>query len=157
MAAPAMQAIANITLSASSATVTFSNIPQTYRDLRLIVNAYCPGGDNSIIRFNGDSGVNYASVSMSGNGSTTTSGATSYSEIYVSTMGTAMITGIAEIFDYAQTDRHKTVLTRGNDTTAYIMARANRWTNTAAITSIAVTCSSSYSVGSTFTLYGVLA
>lgn len=153
----AMVALATTTLGSAASSVTFGSIPATYRDLRLVVNAYGPGGDNSYFRINADSGANYSWVSMRGDGSTTASNATSSAtEIYITTLGTAMTTGIAEIIDYSVTDKHKTVLTRGNDTTAWIQARASRWANTAAVTSIAVTCGGTYSTGSTFSLYGIV-
>jgi hypothetical protein len=153
----AMTALATITLGSAQATVTFGSIPATYRDLRLVVNAYGPGGDNSYCRFNSDSGANYPQVYMYGNGSSAASSSSTWSEQYLGTLGTAMTTNTLDILDYAQTDKHKSTLVRGNDTTAYVQARAGRWANTAAITSITITCGGTYSTGSVFSLYGILA
>lgn len=154
----ALVPLQNITLSGSQATVTFSNIPTTgFRDLRLIVNAYGPGGDNSFCRFNGDTGGNYPQVYMYGNGSGTGSSQASWAEQYLGTLGTARTTNTLDILDAFASDKHKTTLVRGSDTTAYVQARAGRWASTSAITSIAVTCGGTYSAGSTFALYGVVA
>lgn len=154
--ANAMVALATLTLSGSQTTITFSNIPATYRDLRLVVNAYGPGGDNSYCRFNSDSSSNYPQVYMYGNGSSANSSSSTWTEQYLGTLGTAMTTNTLDIFDYAQSDKHKSTLARGNDTTAYVQARAGCWASTSAITSIAVTCGGSYSTGSTFSLYGIV-
>jgi hypothetical protein len=86
----AMTALATITLGSAQATVTFGSIPATYRDLRLVVNAYGPGGDNSYCRFNSDSGANYPQVYMYGNGSSAASSSSTWSEQYLGTLGTAM-------------------------------------------------------------------
>jgi hypothetical protein len=60
--------------------------------------------------------------------------------------------------DYSATNKHKSVVTR-NDHPSHTQAQANRWANTAAITSIsiAVRGGSSFASGSTFSLYGVIA
>ena len=157
MAAPAMQAIANITLGASTASVAFNNIPQSYRDLRLVTTASSAGGDNIMARFNGDSSSVYARIIAAGTGSAAISGGSNYAELYLSTLGTVTALGELNVFDYSQTDRHKVSLIRGSDSSNFVFMSANRWPNNAAITSITVFCGSAFAVGSTFTLYGVLA
>ena len=60
--------------------------------------------------------------------------------------------------DYGATDKHKTIISRSDNPAAQTTVVTNRWANTAAITSVAVTAgASSYSSGSTFSLYGVIA
>lgn len=154
----AMVALYSTTLAAATSSVTIAGIPTTgYRDLRLVVNAYGPGGDNSYCRFNGDSGSNYPQVYMYGNGSSAASSASTWAELYLGTLGTAMTTNTLDIFDYSQVDKHKATLVRGSDTTAYVQARAGRWASTAAVTSITILCGGTYSIGSTFSLYGIKA
>lgn len=56
------RAIASTTLTGSAASVTFSNIPQIFRTLALVVQARTDRvleNDALIIRFNADSGANY--------------------------------------------------------------------------------------------------
>jgi hypothetical protein len=61
--------------------------------------------------------------------------------------------------DYSATDKHKTVLSRyGNSSTEVDMA-ASRWADTSAINSIQILLADAetYSAGSNFSLYGVIA
>jgi len=161
MAAPAMQAIANITLGAVSASVTFSNIPQTYRDLKLVVSSVSSAAAESYAYtyFNGD-GSNYSRVEMVGNGSTT--GSSNSANLIPITMpsSSAGVFGSAQIniMDYIATDKHKTVIYKNDTANSTTVAGAGRWASTTAITSIAITAyNNSFGAGSTFTLYGVLA
>ena len=64
--------IATQTLSANTASVTFSSIPQGYTDLVLIVSAtpVAAGTWNLEMRFNNDTGSNYSRTVLSGDGST---------------------------------------------------------------------------------------
>jgi hypothetical protein len=70
---------------------------------------------------------------------------------------------ITQIMDYAQTNKHKTMLIRSgylqpDDATRYVEASAVRWASTDAITSITVYPSTStFAIGSTFTIFGVIA
>jgi hypothetical protein len=50
------------TTAMTGASITLSSIPQTYKDLRLIIRNPLPASDNVILsmRFNGDSATNYA-------------------------------------------------------------------------------------------------
>jgi len=117
MAAPAMQAIANITLGAASASVTFSNIPQTYRDLYVVISGQTTGALNNVrVQYNGDTNSNYIAVRMLGDGSSASS-ASSGSQAFVQwgDMGAldTIITG--SVLDYSATDKNKTSLVRGNN------------------------------------------
>lgn len=166
MAAPAMQAIANITLSAASATVTFSNIPQTYRDLVLVCNVIADtAGDDIMLRLNSDiTNGNYARVLMSGNGASTYSVTGASQDMprityYGSSSTSERSSHKTEIFDYATTDKHKTYLTRSNRAGSGTDAVATRWASTAAVTTLSLNnaVSGGFGATSTFTLYGVLA
>jgi hypothetical protein len=64
--------------------------------------------------------------------------------------------------DYSTTDKHKSVLVRENtagSSTTLVVAKAGRWANTSAITSIYLFVSGGYSfaTGTTVALYGVVA
>lgn len=162
MAAPAMQAIANITLNTAASSVVFSNIPQIYRDLKLVVNSVSSAAAESYsyTYFNGDSGANYSRIEASGNGSTT--GTSTSSNLIPITMpsSTSGTFGNAQIniVDYSASDRHKTVLYQNDTLNNTVVIGAGRWASTSAITSISITAySNSFGIGSTFTLHGVLA
>jgi hypothetical protein len=74
------------------------------------------------------------------------------------TISTSQSVAIANIMDYSATDKHKTILTRGNGTSDAVIAFANRWANTAAVTSVAAsTLTGTFNSGTTISLYGVIA
>jgi hypothetical protein len=152
------------TLATNTNTVTFSTIPGTYRDLRLVISGTMSSSSSPSIRFNGDAGANYSYVSMygfsSGPASTSTSGATQGPCGWIPTSPTGQFTLTIDIMDYSATDKHKTFITRGSDTGSYVDSVCTRWNNTAAITSILVTGylgGGTYAAGTTMSLYGVLA
>lgn len=154
----AWEVIGSQTLSSASASVTFSSIPSGYRDLVLVVDLDGIAMDALGMRFNSDTGTNYTDVKMRGSGASTQSATQtdSYIEIGVNTAGSSgkrLI--VTSVMDYSATDKHKTVLTRGNST-ENVAALAGRWANTSAITSLEVleVFSKGFTAGDTFTLYG---
>jgi hypothetical protein len=156
----AMIPIANTTLGSNTASVTFSSIVGTYRDLVLVVQGTTTSGQNVTLQFNSDTGNNYSIVYMAGgNGGQSTNFLTSTSMYanYYANWDTTQANIIANIMDYSTTDKHKTVLIRDNSTSTYTEAIAGRWANTSAITSIKVAASTLFSTGTTFALYGVSA
>jgi hypothetical protein len=154
-------ALANITLSSSAATVTFTNIPNTYRDLIIIGSGTSTGTALDIgARFNSDSGTNYSQVAMFGLGSTSGSSSQgSETGFGLGRFSNSIANFQTSLMDYSATDKHKTCLTRYDDATVVTVARAGRWANTNAITSIQLYNASangqSFAIGSTFALYGI--
>ena len=154
--------MANITLGSSAASVTFSSISQAYRDLVLVINATTSNNGNPRIRFNSDTGSNYSQIRMTGNGSAASSASsTTYAGILTGDFAYAGSSSnyIVSVMDYSATDKHKTVLSRGNIAAAATEAIAGRWANTAAVTTITLDefSGGTFSSGSTFALYGVAA
>jgi hypothetical protein len=152
-------ALGNITLGGSAASVTFSSIPATYRDLVLVVNGTTTSGStaNSWIRFNGDTGSNYSYVRILGDGSSVSSSASTGNN-YLTTgdINSAIFTSVIHIMDYSATDKHKTALSKTGNVSAYLGAYVGRWANTAAITSVLVSNQSGdFTSGTTFALYGI--
>lgn len=154
--------IATVTLASTDSEVVFASIPSTYRDLVLVFNGTtsAPGADSVTFRFNTDTGSNYSNVRMVGN----SSGASSYADtantlyIGVAVNTSEPMTIHAQIFDYA-TDKHKGVLSRSNQAGGWVTAHAGRWANTSAINTVRVLptggSSWTFSIGSTFSLYGI--
>jgi hypothetical protein len=161
MPTPTYTPLANITLGSTATSVTFSSINQTYRDLILVTNVtHSANAEIDLtIRFNGDSGANYSRVAMTGDGSTAASFAqTGNNGVNVLGASTTISAAITQVMDYSATDKHKTVLFRGNLTSGRVSAFAARWANTAAITSLSVSVlSGNYAIGSSFALYGIVA
>lgn len=167
-------ALANLTLTSSSSSVTFINISQSYKDLVLVIdNAKTTTGTRSVVaRLNNDSGNTYSYVDAYGNGSST--GSISQTLSYAVLNGgtdflvpDAAWNGISHFMDYSAIDKHKTIISRGNRSLAGgisgggVSMIANRWANTSAITSIVVSTQFlvdyPFASGTTFALYGIAA
>lgn len=153
--------ISTQTLSSTTADVFFNSIPQTYTDLVLVINGNAQSGTNCGMRFNSDNTTNYSTTYFYGDGSTVNTGRVSSTTfIYGGDFNaTANCTNIFHIFNYTNATTSKTVLNR-NTTSTVTMAWVSMWRKTPeAITSINVLTSNgvSYSIGTTFTLYGIKA
>jgi hypothetical protein len=161
MPTPTYTPLANITLGSTAATVTFSSISQSYRDLILVINGGTTAGDNAYLWFNADgTSGNYSNVIMNGSGSavaSTTAAVGAYLKVYGSTTTTIGFQAIAQIMDFSATDKHKSVIVRDNNSANSAETVSARWANTAAITSIAVKANTStWIVGTTMDLYGIV-
>ena len=147
-------ALATTTLSSSASSVTFSSIPQGYRDLMLVFNGEGTGDRFMYINPNGDT-ANATAVIMNGSGSS----ANSFTLTRINFCGwtsTARSQSITHIMDYAATDKHKTFISRDTESGDRVAARAFRWASTSAITSIEIEADQfSMAAGSTFSLYGI--
>ena len=158
--------IATTTFSSTSIDYTFSSIPATYTDLVLVASQKQSGTSDYGIRFNGDSGGNYSRTIVYGDGSATNStrGSTSATRISCSYYGyppsaaSTFGVGIISIMNYSNTTSYKTALARSNSAGSGVDGNVGTWRNTAAITSVTILLDAgTYSVGSTFTLYGIKA
>ena len=163
--ATALTPIAWQSLSSTASSVTFSSIPGTYRDLRLVVTvATSSAGSALSTRFNSDTGTNYSYVEAHGNGSTTGSSTFASNNsvqtginIYTDNVNRSIIE--LNVMDYSATDKHKTVLTKfslASGTYSGVEIAAHRWANTAAITAVTIS-GATFAIGSTFALYGIAA
>ena len=158
-------AIATQTLASAAYTVTFSSIPSTYTDLVLIMNATTTANTkNPVFRFNSDTGTNYSNTELYGDGSSAVSARkTSVSAIYGGAVGVSggnESTIICNIQNYSNATTYKTALIKTASAFNSIDVVVGLWRNTAAITSIDILTLSSgqnWSIGSTFTLYGIAA
>jgi hypothetical protein len=146
--------IASQTLTTNAASVTFSSIPQGFRDLVFVIAGQmgATAGIRGII--NGDTTFgNYSGVFMA---ATTTATSGTYSNPDVAALsGSSQSMSYFHIFDYSQTDKHKTILSR-NDRSDATVARAVRWANTNAITEVSLQAdNTTFNAGTTFALYGI--
>ena len=167
-----MQLISAQTLTSASASVTFSSIPQTFTDLKLVISARITSGGapNVCIRFNSDSGANYSYKTLFGDGSSASSydqSATGNTFINIgyseNSSNTANTFGNMEIYipNYISSNYKSTSsesVQENNATTAYSMLTAGLWNNTSAITGITLVNVSggvTFAIGSSFYLYGI--
>ena len=150
------KALATTTLSTSASSVTFSNIPATYKDLVFVFAGTASGGDGIYFFMNSDTGSNYSFVRMYGTGTATGSTSGTGTSLEFGEIWGGQGNVIAHIMDYSATDKHKTVLGRTNAPANVVMAYASRWASTSAVTSLTVLTSvATFSSGSTFSLYGI--
>jgi hypothetical protein len=158
----AWTALANVTLGSAANTVTFSSISGAYKDLRLVFSGGI-GSSNASFTINNDTSSTYYWNTIEGNGSANSSawnGNTygSMANNYILWFNTSGILMTMDILDYSATDKHKTVLSRGNNTARAVNAVVNRWPSTAAVTSIRLNGNATnFTAGSTFALYGLSA
>jgi hypothetical protein len=151
--------MASNVLGTSAASITFSSIPSTYRDLVIVVTATTSVNAQLRVRPNAQT-TNLTSVTAEGNGSSTAS--VTYTNIGEmsshNNLGSDASVQIIHFMDYAITDKHKTVLMRSNRASVGVSAIAGRWASTSAITSIVLAPDGgTFNTGSSFYLYGLVA
>jgi hypothetical protein len=157
-------ALATQTLGSAAASVTFSSISSAYTDLVVVMTTKLTSGADGInLQFNGDTGTNYSFTYLSGSGSSATSGRfANTSNIKVAFNGYPTTAdghnSIVQVNNYSNATTFKTVLTRDNNANNGTGAIVGTWRNTAAVTSVVLTAvSSTFTAGSTFSLYGIAA
>lgn len=169
--------IATTTLGSAVASYTFTSIPQTYTDLVLVTclqntavfaDAVLQVGNGSI-----DTGSNYSSTFLTGNGTTASSARqTTATYTWLDYNGAPPIGGssfniaITNIMNYSNTTTYKTWLTRASSgelksgSSGGVDAIVGLWRSTSAINQIKVSIpgtSTLLNTGSTLTLYGIAA
>jgi hypothetical protein len=158
--------IATQTLGSAAATITFSSIPATYTDLKLVLVVNTTSVDLRSIRltFNADTATNYSTTRLSGDGSTASSNRsttqaniTPFTSLTSSTIPTFYT---FDVFSYAGST-NKTLLAQGSadlNGSGGVNSAVGLWRSTAAITTIGLALNSgNYNTGTTATLYGIKA
>lgn len=159
--------ITTTTLGTSAATITFSSIAASWTDLRLvIVGTPVTAGGVIYGIFNGLTTGIYSWIHLIGTGTTVTTAVSNpASAIFYNGIAPTAITTTANTIDilgYANTTLYKTILnTRAGDTNGGSgmenCLSAGSFKSTAAITSITLTNSAVFAVGTTATLFGIKA
>lgn len=165
MATPTYDPIASTTLTLPALSVTFSSldtIAAGYRDLVLVSSVKSLANGTFRTSFNGITTGIISYVSMNGNGSSAYSASSSsqsyFQDSYTDTPTDRFAVYLNQIFDFATTDKHKSMLMRSNRDDYNVAAIAGRWGSTSAITSIELAVfGTSFVSGSTFSLYGIAA
>lgn len=164
------QVLATQTLAAVAASITFSNIPQTFRNLLLLgkLRSTIAGtADDGFMRLNSDATANYDSAYLYVNGTTVAGGTivASTNGIYVGALpGSTSAANNASAIeltlpDYARTAWRKSGHARASDqseTRQVCLISDGSWRNTAAVTSLTIYASGgNLAANSTVTLYGL--
>ena len=157
------ESIATNTIISSQSSITFSSLG-SYKHLQL--RSMCFGSNNQenlYIRFNGDTGSNYARHYLLGDGSSVSGSATAPDTggVFSNTStASAPYIAITDILDYADTNKFKTLRALSgrdvNGTGGDIALRSSLWRSTSAITSLTIYAGAgTLSAGSQFALYGI--
>ena len=148
------------TLTSTASSVTISPISGVYTDLVLVVSGTHTGSGLAGLRIssiNGDGGANYSDTLLQGSGTAANSGRdVNETSMNLGLIGSSQSNSIFYFMNYSNSTTYKTVLSRGNEPSTYIRAGVGLWRNTAAITSFAIS-GVTFSVGTTFSLYGITA
>lgn len=152
--------IATTTLTSSSG-ITFSSIPSTYTDLRLILTGVGPVNNYTYMQINGSSSTLYSWTELRGNGTSATSTRqstqTSFPIGYVNT--TQPVLCQVDFFNYANTSINKTCLVSSSSDengSGIVFNAVGLFRSTSAISTIA-TVATTWPSGTIATLYGIKA
>jgi hypothetical protein len=156
--------ISTTTLGSGVANYTFSSISASYTDLVFIIaGAGSSSGGNMQLQFNSDTGANYSTTILYGDGSSVGSArVTNTTSMNIGDLdATNPSNTIVNIINYANTSGNKTALGRANriNAGAAVVEKIGLWRNTSAITSIKVffNTGDTFITGSTLSLYGIAA
>jgi len=179
-ATSAFDSLGTVIVSSATSAVTFSNIPATYTHLHIrcltrgVTGSTCP----VYLRVNSDSGTNYSTHQILGNGSTAYADGHANASYILDGWGgfqswsgddlaNTFGVGIIDILDYANTSKFKTaraLWARENNAstpvTGRIVFESGAWRNTNAITTLTFTTeATTYGINwaprTEFSLYGI--
>ena len=152
--------------SAGAASITFSNIPQTFTDLKIVISSRCDQAGVAPVfgklNFNGStSSYTYRRIYGDGTDVASSSGSLAYVSNITGTGATANTFGSDDIYipNYGSANYKSysvdTVI-ENNASTVHTALYTGLWSNTAAITSLSVLPSTgNYSQYTTVSLYGI--
>lgn len=162
---PTYDLISSTTLTSATTSVTFSSIPTTYKDLRLVASIRGSSGDTgraNYVWFNSDTtGSNYPCTRMYSSYGTISSDRQSGNGFFGgwSTDGPFEKSDTifaCDIFDYNNSSVKKSHIVRVTDPSGrYFGMVAGFWSNTNAITSIEYRTAANMPIGSVISLYGI--
>ena len=159
MPARTYNGISTTTLASAQASVTISNISQSFTDLVIVVSGNMSSGGVAgvCVRFNGDTGANYSATQFDG-----TTSAASYRDVNYDHMNLGILDARYQnhatfhINNYSNSTSFKNILARGNSAGFYIRAACGLWRNTNSITSITFfNPSTTFALGTSFSIYGI--
>ena len=169
----AYDSLATVTVgSGGVSSVTFAGIPSGYKHLQIRAiwrdnRSNSGNGSYADLRFNGDTGNNYAYHQLQGYGTgVSAAGNANYGAIEVTRVADAGTTSgvfgstVIDILDYTNTSKNTTIRALGgydNNGSGAIYLYSGFWNNTSAVTSLSITDSGGtlFSQYSQFALYGV--
>ena len=159
----AYDSIATATGTGASGVITFSSIPSTYTHLQLrILMKAASGSSQCNLRYNADTGSNYAYHQLYGSGSSAAaySGAsqTTFSVGAVESSTNPWTVSVIDILDYANTNKYKTTRTLfGYDSNGggELGLYSGLWMSSTAISSLTLTMGVNFTTTTSAALYGI--
>ena len=167
------ESIQTVTLTGTQSVVSFSSIPSTYKHLQLryVATSTRPtfSADNALMQFNGNTS-GYARHILAGEGSIVYAGGTpNATHMWLGQISSTVTPnifgiGVVDILDYTDSNKYTTIRSLGgvdlNGVNNTIAGGPQLWSglyqNTAAVSSIQLTCQSAeYAAGTRFALYGI--
>lgn len=154
--------IASTTLTANADTVTLSNIPNTFDDLRLVIHCKYWQSYTTGLRFNNQSSTVYSTTRLESDGSGRYSNRNTTTEGFAPTF--LIITGlntdpvanvIADIFGYKNTSTYTTVISQFSNANKGVTRGVGLYHSTSSVSSLTIL--GSFATGSTFSIYGIKA
>ena len=154
--------IATNTLGSSTQTVTFSSIAATYTDLIFIVSGVPTTSGSGYLRVNGDTGTNYSSTGIRGDGTSAASyRRTSESAMLLTFAGVnnSAASWVIQLMNYSNTSTYKSIINRFNTASSEVLTNVGLWRSTSAINSVTIYLdgSANFPSGTVLTLYGIKA
>jgi hypothetical protein len=164
------ESIATVTVgSGGQSSIDFTSIPSTYKHLQIrgiARSSAAVTASNCRLRFNSDTGSNYAYHYLGGDGAAAYAGATSstdrgYAGLTSGASASANIFGvlIIDVLDYANTNKNKTVRALSGvdlNGSGYVELDSSLWMNTTAVSSLSLFFNSgNFAQYSSFALYGI--
>ena len=156
--------IATQTLGSAAASITFSSIPGTYTDLRLVLTCTTSVADSVIVQYNADTATNYSAVLLTGSGaSVVTYNTTSATSIRLHNVGqtstTVPETFSLDVFSYAGATNKTALATSATDTNGAGSAEltCGLWRSTSAITQVTLKLfgGNNFATGTIAKLWGI--
>jgi hypothetical protein len=155
--------IATTTLASAQSQVDFTSISASYTDLVLIMNTKGSTTNYPFLQLNGATGTSYSTTTLNGSGSAATSVRQSntvnpYISSDAANTTSFEFNAVLHFQNYSNTTTFKTVLIRANSASTGTGATVLLYRSTSAIDTITFKLNTgTYSIGSTFTLYGIAA
>jgi len=158
--------IATTTLGTAQQTITFSSIPSTYTDLRLVIVAMATTGTiDTWLYMNNDTGTNYSQTYLAGTGAATASARSSNTasayDTNLSSISTIPCLITHDIFSYAGSTNKTwlTTVSMDKNGSGVVNRYVKLWRSTSAINRLDYTAATSttFAIGTTATLFGIKA
>lgn len=149
--------IASQTLTSTTTSVTFTNVPQNFTDLIVVINGNLTASGVKSILFNGSS-TGYSCLTMVGYGTGVSSG--TYNESYIDVWNAAgnQFVNTVQIQNYSNSSTFKTYIARQSAASTSTEAIVGTWRDISPITTIRIFGSGqTFASGTTFNLYGIQA